>query len=124
MCYRLDDDAAVVLLFRQVLVHVAVVGSLVIFLRATDFDIAQEVFITEGFAAAGNFHAVAIARIIRDVHLGSAVFVRDGNLRTFHVFTGEDDAVACGDVEVGNAVTTAVAIEQEGEGVCALPAAQ
>ena len=125
MRYRLDDDAAVVLLFRQVLVHVAVVGSVVIALRATDFDMAQEVFITEGFAAAaGDFHAVAIARAVGDVYLGAAVFVRNGNLRAFHVFTGEDDAVACGDVEVGNAVTAAVSVEQEGEGVCALAAAQ
>ena len=112
MRYRLDDDAAVVLLFRQVLVHVTVVGSVVIALRAADFDMAQEVFITEGFAAAaGNFHAVAIARAVGDVYLGAAVFVRNGNLRAFHVFTGEDNAVAFGDVEVGNTVTAAVAVE-------------
>ena len=125
MRYRLEDDAAVVLLFRQVLVHVTVVGGIVIALRATNFNVAQEVLVAERFSVGrGDFHAMAVARIIRDVHLGTAVFVRDGNLRAFHVFTGEDDAVACGDVEVGNAITAAVVVEQEGEGVCTLAAAQ
>ena len=49
--YCLDDDAAMVPLFRQVLVHVSVVGSLVIFLRATEFDMAQDVFVTEWLTA-------------------------------------------------------------------------